>query len=176
MENGFHPCLGVARSLLLRQVPAPGAEALIRPSFMARLKSCPDTKHENGGSLRSGQTGGKISTRARKQHLRGCVRTAGVRIESRRHGRKRTVLKFAESRGIVKGCPGLHPGIFSAVPSGLFLAFTSTQDCPRFPARCSRQICVCGFLHGKPHEVSWRHQTSQEIRSVLGYSQPSLRD
>jgi hypothetical protein len=28
-----------------------------------------------------------------------------------------------------------------------------TQDYPGFPARCSRGVCVCGFLHGKPHEA-----------------------
>jgi hypothetical protein len=28
-----------------------------------------------------------------------------------------------------------------------------TQDCPGFPVRCPRHVCVCGFLHGKPHEA-----------------------
>jgi hypothetical protein len=36
---------------------------------------------------------------------------------------KEAVLKFAESRGIGKGCPGLHPGIFSAVPDGTIPGF-----------------------------------------------------
>jgi len=38
------------------------------------------------------------------------------------------------------------------------------QDYPGFPARCSRWICVCGFLYGKPHEAPWFHQPAQEIR------------
>ncbi len=41
------------------------------------------------------------------------------------------------------------------------------QDCPGFPARCSRQVCVCGF-HGKPHEAPWFHQVTQEIRVPPG--------
>jgi hypothetical protein len=27
-----------------------------------------------------------------------------------------------------------------------------TQHYPGFPVRSSRQVCVCGFLYGKPHE------------------------
>src|ERR1700677_2663417 len=44
-----------------------------------------------------------------------------------------------------------------------WLSFLPRTD-PGFPARYSRQVCVCGFLHGKPHEASWFHQAAQEIR------------
>ncbi len=40
----------------------------------------------------------------------------------------------------------------------------SPRTDPGFPARCSREICACGFLHGKPHEAPWFHQPAQEIR------------
>jgi hypothetical protein len=39
-----------------------------------------------------------------------------------------------------------------------------TQDYHGFRARCSRQVCVCGFLHRKPQEAPWFHQPAQEIR------------
>jgi hypothetical protein len=40
---------------------------------------------------------------------------------------------------------------------GWLSAFTCDPASPRtnpgFPVRCSRQVCVCGFLYGKPHEA-----------------------
>src|ERR1700678_862622 len=45
-----------------------------------------------------------------------------------------------------------------------FVSRICPQDYPGFPVRCSRWICVCGFLYGKPHEAPWFHQPAQEIR------------
>jgi hypothetical protein len=55
------------------------------------------------------------------------------------------------------------PSEISAVPTGLVPVSLHTHDYPGFPARYPRQVCVCGFLHGKPREAPWFHQT-QEIR------------
>ena len=58
----------------------------------------------------------------------------------------------------------LRPEESSVVPAGLVLLGTNTQDFPGFPVRSFRHICVCGFLHGKPHEAHSLHQPRQEIR------------
>src|SRR5580704_14736782 len=49
-----------------------------------------------------------------------------------------------------------------------------TQHSPGFPVRCSGHVCVCGFLYGKPHQLSDSNKLHRKSGSVLGYSQPEL--
>jgi hypothetical protein len=112
-------------------------------------------------------------------------------------------LRYLHFRGVIDSNP--QCASFPVITAPMFYQGTTSvriredaQDYPGFPARCSGQVCVCGFLHGKPHEAPWFHQTAQDIRvhpgifsavpagtvpgwhatqdCVLGYSQPSLRD
>src|SRR3984885_7907926 len=58
--------------------------------------------------------------------------------------------------GTAENAPGCNPGVPPALKWTISDSGRPTQDHPGFPARCSGDVRVCGFLHGKFNDEEHR--------------------